>query len=172
MEVALELEGVLGAETLEGLIPPHLVRCRHLVSANWSNLAVSLNGMDHIINPINLSQLLGRHLNLLWLADIALLLLLGSFLLFLVFLYWLLIAIAVIPFLLDEFALRHALEEGGVAVDELFVLVIEPRHLFEGVIVGEAEEELLLWELKHFLEGNAHGNEVVVGKACRIKRMG
>ena len=71
---------MLGYEGLECFVPPDLVLGGHLERANWSYLAIGLNGIYHVVYSINFGQFLWGHLDLLLLTNFAVFWLLRSFL--------------------------------------------------------------------------------------------
>jgi hypothetical protein len=107
----------------------------HFVGANGSNLAIVLNGVDHILESIELNEFLWWDSDLLWLTDIAIKFLLLSifiicgflscgFGLCLFSLCWLL-----------QFSLGLSSQVALVPIDIIFVLIVEVWHLLESVII-------------------------------------
>ena len=138
VQIAGYLQGVVSTQSLEGFIASDLVRCSHLVCAHGSYLAISLDCMDYVVNSIDLCQLLWRYFHFLWLANVASCLGLLRAGLTACFASGASLAAAVtalLAFFDNQLPIRGTEEEARIAVNELFVLVVQAWHLLEGVVI-------------------------------------
>jgi hypothetical protein len=107
-------------QSLEGFIPPDLVLGGHLEGANWSNLAIGLNGIYHIVNSIDFGQFFWWHLDFLLLTNFTVLWLSLFSSRFICFFWWGLF-FAILTFFHDELPVWDTKEETCVAVNPVFM---------------------------------------------------
>jgi hypothetical protein len=165
MLVAFDMPHSFQRDALEHMIPFQLMRGVHLVDADWHDLAVILDGPDCAGQALQLSEVLGRNLDLLVLV-------LSLGLTLLVFLFVALGGVSVrlplaFAFHIDDYLGGVAAEQGFDCDQRVCVEGVQGWHLSEEE-VWPAPEEGLVGELVAALVADRHGHVVVAGNAFHL----